>query len=528
MPEYLRPGVYIEEIERGPRPIEGVPTSTAAFLGETERGPLRPTLVTSYGDYRRIFGGPFRDGRYMPYAANGFFENGGKRMYVCRIVGRTAVPSAIAFGNFTFRAVGPGSWGDRVHVRIEDGSTKDSNKISVGFRLRLLYWSEITDAEKALDPYATGPGNEANERLLRRADRSEDYDDLSVDPQSSEFFEKRLIDSTTNRPVSALAMVIRGAAAAVNERPAAGSAGFLANGVDEPDDLTPADFVGETTPDRTELQGIRQLELDPFREISLVYAPRPPAAPVDVALELITHCERSKFRFAVVDCARDDSPADLDPRTTITDTTFAAFYCPWIIATDPESGARVVVPPGGHVLGVYARTDTERGVWKAPANDILRGALDLRHDINDGQQDVINPRGVNATRRFPGRGIRVWGARTLSSNALWKYVSVRRLFIFLERSIYEGTQWVVFEPNDERLWARVKDTIRLFLRTQWRAGALFGAKEEDAFFITCDRTTMTQDDILNGRLICEIGIAPVRPAEFVIFRIFQHTAEARN
>ncbi len=140
----------------------------------------------------------------------------------------------------------------------------------------------------------------------------------------------------------------------------------------------------------------------------------------------------------------------------------------------------------------------------------------------------MNPRGVNVIRSFPARGIRVWGARTLSSNSLWKYVSVRRLFIFLEHSIYDGTQWVVFEPNDDKLWARVKDTIRLFLRSQWRGGALFGRTEEEAFFITCDRTTMSQDDILNGRLICEIGIAPVRPAEFVIFRIFQNTAEAQR
>ena len=162
-----------------------------------------------------------------------------------------------------------------------------------------------------------------------------------------------------------------------------------------------------------------------------------------------------------------------------------------------------------------------------PRNDPLRN-FRYRLEIDEGTQGVMNPRGVNAIRKFPGRGIRVWGARTLSSNGLWKYVSVRRLFIFLERSIYEGTQWVVFEPNDERLWARVKDTIRLFLRTQWREGALFGRTENEAFFITIDRTTMTQDDILNGRLIAEIGIAPVRPAEFVIFRIFQHTAEAQR
>lgn len=527
MAEYLRPGVYIEEIERGPRPIEGVPTSTAAFLGETERGPLRPTLVTSYGDYRRIFGDPFREGRFMPHAANGFFENGGKRLYVCRIVGPSATPSKVTFGNFTVQAVGPGSWGDRIHVRIEGGSTKDSAKNSIGFRLRLAYWPQITDEEKSLDPFANGPDDEASRRLLRRAAVIEDYDDLSADPKSSEYFGKRLIDSTTNRPVSALATLSRSSDAAETEAPPL-QAAFLDDGADEDEALTTADFKGLTAGDREELQGLAQLELDPFREVSLVYAPRPFDAADNIAKELITHCERSKFRFAVVDCNREDAPTSLDPRTTITDTSYAAFYSPWIYASDPLSGARVKIPPGGNVLGVYARSDTERGVFKAPANEVLRGCLDLVHDINDGGQEVINPRGVNAIRRFPGRGIRVWGARTLSSNGLWKYVSVRRLFIFLERSIYEGTQWVVFEPNDDRLWARVKDTIRLFLRTQWRAGALFGAREEDAFFITCDRTTMTQDDILNGRLICEIGIAPVRPAEFVIFRIFQHTAEAQR
>jgi Bacteriophage tail sheath protein len=143
-------------------------------------------------------------------------------------------------------------------------------------------------------------------------------------------------------------------------------------------------------------------------------------------------------------------------------------------------------------------------------------------------QDALNPRGVNVIRRFPSRGIRVWGARTLSSDAEWKYVPVRRLFIFLERSISEGIQWAVFEPNDEPLWARVRDTVRLFLRAQWRSGALLGRTENEAFFIACDRSTMTSDDILNGRLVCEIGVAPVRPAEFVIFRIFQRTLEARD
>ena len=167
-------------------------------------------------------------------------------------------------------------------------------------------------------------------------------------------------------------------------------------------------------------------------------------------------------------------------------------------------------------------------MWKAPANEVVAGAIDLEYDITTGAQEVLNPKGVNVIRRFPGRGIRVWGARTMSSDPLWKYVNVRRLFIFLEASIYNSTQWVVFEPNDPRLWARVKQTITLFLRTQWREGALFGEKEEEAFSVAVGRETMTEDDILNGRLIVEIGVAPVRPAEFVIFRIFQKTQEATS
>jgi len=159
---------------------------------------------------------------------------------------------------------------------------------------------------------------------------------------------------------------------------------------------------------------------------------------------------------------------------------------------------------------------------------VVQGALGLGRELTDADQEVLDPAGVNVIRSFPGRGILVWGARTMASDATWKYVSVRRLFIFLERSIHEGTRWVVFEPNDPRLWARVVDTVRQFLRAQWRAGALLGRTEEEAFFVACNESTMTPDDILNGRLVCEIGIAPVRPAEFVIFRIFQCTAEARR
>ena len=242
---------------------------------------------------------------------------------------------------------------------------------------------------------------------------------------------------------------------------------------------------------------------------------------------MVIHCEQNRFRFAVIDAAANLAEAStIQPRNN-NDTKYGAFYYPWIYISHPRTGARIKVPPGGYMCGIYARSDNTRGVFKAPANEVVSGALDLEYNIDQNTQEVLNPNGVNVIRRFPGRGIRVWGARTLSSDPLWKYVNVRRLFIFIEASIYNSTQWVVFESNDPRLWARVKQTVSLFLRTQWREGALFGEKEEEAYSVNVGRETMTEDDILNGRLIIEVGIAPVRPAEFVIFRVFQKTQEAK-
>jgi phage tail sheath protein FI len=509
MPEYLAPGVFIEEIERGPRPIEGVSTSTAAFLGETERGPTRPRLVTSFNEYNRYFGSAAGEGNFMPYALSGFFENGGRRAYVCRIVGAGAARAALAAGRLQIEASGPGEWGNRVYVKLVESTTKAGPESKpVGFRLQVAYWQTLPGGAAPVDPFT-------NATALPRPTLVEDFDDLVWDnPLSPDFYEKRLQDGS--KLVRIVTTGRLAAAPAADFTPlAAGAEGA------EP---TVIDYRGDDE-DSNKRTGLAALDLDQYREIALVTAP---AAPNDVVQAVYEHCERNRFRFAVIDSPPNwGNVAALDPRSQW-ETSYAAYYYPWVYAADLQSGARRKVPPSGHVLGLYARTDTERGVWKAPANDVLRGIFDLEYYVNTQAQEVLNPRGVNAIRQFPSRGLRVWGARTLSANGLWKYVSVRRLFIFLEHSIYEGTQWVVFEPNDERLWARVKDTVRLFLRTQWREGALMGATEDQAFTIACDRSTMTQDDILNGRLICEIGIAPVRPAEFVIFRIFQNTAEAQS
>jgi phage tail sheath protein FI len=507
MPEYLAPGVYIEEIERGPKPIEGVATSTAAFLGETERGTNWPSLVTSYNDYLRKFGDVFEPGKYMPYAVKAFFDNGGRRVYVTRIVGEGATAAEVALGDYKIKAVGPGTAANRIFVRLGPGTTLDKDKKPVGFRLTVFYWDR--------------PGTEpfdafAETARLPRPYLTEDFDDLSLNPESPVYYEKRV--NNGNSSLIELDKIPPGAAI-----PTSVQTGSLAGGADGGTPGSPQ-FKGENA-DPTLRTGLAALELDPFREVALVYAP---AAGGDIVKDVITHCERNRFRFAVIDAPPNSGvPANLDPRTD-NDTKYAAFYYPWISVADPRSGARVDIPPGGPVLGIYARTDNTRGVFKAPANETVAGALDLEYDIDHGTQEVLNPRGVNVIRQFPGRGIRVWGARTLSSDPLWKYVPVRRLFIFIEASIYNSTQWVVFEPNDYKLWARVKQTVTLFLRTQWREGALLGAKEEEAFSVAVGRETMTEDDILNGRLIIEVGIAPVRPAEFVIFRVFQKTQEAKT
>jgi phage tail sheath protein FI len=517
MPQYFHPGVYIEEIERGPVPIEGVPTSLAAFLGETERGPSKPTLCTGYKDYQRYFGDVFDQTKFMPYAVSGFFTNGGAEVYVCRLVPADAKAAQVSAGTFTLQAVGAGTWGNRVYASIDPSTTKVSAgggaaPVAVGFRLRLAYYS----SPPAGDPNAWFADNTKGPK----PNYFEDFNDLVTKESSPDFYAKRLVNSSTVS-TSSLATLVPPPGAGPSDTPALGQY-LLTGGTDGTLPLTSADYEGKPAGNRILPQGLEALLLDPYRDVALVYGPN---VDVATAVSIIIHCENSRYRFAVIDCDKSVDAISYEPRDAIKDTEYAAYYYPWIYISDPLTGARKAVPPGGHILGIYSRSDAQRGVFKAPANEVVNGALDLYIDTNDASQDVLNPKGINAIRRFPGRGIRLWGARTLTSDALWKYVSVRRLFIFLEHSIFNGTQWVVFEPNDQRLWARVIDSIRLFLRTQWRAGALFGATEKEAFFITCDLTTMTQDDILNGRLICEIGIAPVRPAEFVIFRIFQNTAE---
>jgi hypothetical protein len=257
-------------------------------------------------------------------------------------------------------------------------------------------------------------------------------------------------------------------------------------------------------------------------EISIVAAPGQTSPAVQDAI--LTHCESRKDRFAILDSPEVlEKGAGIDKLARPRDSKYGAYYFPWIQVYDPERG-NVWVPPSGHVAGVYARVDSERGVHKAPANEIMRGALGLRYNISKGEQDLLNPKGINCIRMMQGGGIRIWGARTLSSDPSWRYINVRRLFIMVETSIERATQWVVFEPNDHKLWKRVNRTISSFLTLVWRNGALMGETPEKAFYVKCDEETNPPEVVDVGQLIVEIGLAPVKPAEFVIFRIGQMPA----
>lgn len=261
------------------------------------------------------------------------------------------------------------------------------------------------------------------------------------------------------------------------------------------------------------------LSFEDINDISILYVPN--ILSVSGLYDaVVAQCEKLRDRFAIIEVSKGTQNPNIITKCGM-DTKYAALYCPWIKIIDPASCSEILVPPGGHIAGIYARSDAEVGVHKAPANEVVLGAEGLEYVFSKSIQDTLNSIGVNCIREFTARGIRVWGARTLSNDPLWKYANIRRLFIFLEKSIENGTQWVVFEPNNEKLWAKVKQTISNFLTTVWKSGALMGTTPQDAFFVKCDRTTMTQDDIDNGRLIVVIGVAPLKPAEFVIFRIAQ-------
>ncbi|MFF7633294.1 phage tail sheath family protein [Kitasatospora sp. NPDC008050] len=505
MPSYLTPGVYVEEVQSGARPIEGVGTAVAALVGFAETGPWHePTLVTNWDQYVQQFGG-FTEGSYLPHAVYGFFANGGGSAYIVRIgePGRAAAggapepahqaPAPTAVAGFLIAAL-PGTGAD---VSVEIADAEGENIPEDRFRLLVRKGSEVA---------------ETYEVSTRRNTKGYVVTQLR---------ESRLV-TVTEQPGTAPSRPDRQTLAlAEAPAPAPASAAPATR-------LDPAEYVGDASA-RTGFAGLEAID-----EITMVAVPDLMSAyqrgDLDaegvrtVQLAVISHCEQMGDRIAVL-----DTPPGLNAQHVRTwrnqeagyDSRYAALYYPWIKVFDPASGRNVLVPPSGHAAGVWARSDAERGVHKAPANEVIRGAVDLELRLSKGEQDLLNPIGVNCVRAFPGRGIRIWGARTLASDPAWRYLNVRRLFNYLEESILLGTQWVVFEPNDDRLWSSIRRNITAFLTEEWRRGALFGQTAAEAFYVKCDRENNPPESIDLGQVICEIGVAPVKPAEFVVFRLSQ-------
>lgn len=581
MAEYLSPGVYVEEYDSGAVPMQGVSTSTAGFIGLAQRGPVvgKPQLVTSFADYKRAFGGylseaKFGEARFLPYAVEQFFINGGSRAYIMRVAAEGAAAAKATAGVLQIEAANPGEWGNKIRVTVEASSKAKTQVIAVnGADLKLknadgfnqgdvvelfdgkakAYATIVSSLDNIVTLDAPCTLNVADEKIgtpkyiktceltltVKLDDVVETYANVSLCPEAGNFVSARarksdLVtiavteakapaapkegkDEKAPAPAKAGATPIELVGGAAVIALAGGSDGKVAN-------VNPSVYMGEDNGPG------KRSGLAAFLEnvdVSIMAIPGVTAPEVQAAL--IAHCENCKSCFAILDVPIDRKKTnDVVEFRDMYDTTYAAMYHPWLEMFDPLAKRSAYFPPSGAMAGIYARTDNERGVHKAPANEIVRGCTGLSCNYNEGEQDILNPKGVNLIRAFTGRGIRVWGARTMSSNGLWKYVNVRRLYIYIEESIKANTNWVVFEPNSEVLWGRVTRTIEMFLATCWRSGALAGSTPSEAYFVECGPTTMTQDDIDNGRLICNIGIAAVKPAEFVIFRITQHTASSES
>lgn len=560
MAEYFSPGVYVEEYDNSPRSIEGVGTSTAGFIGLAEKGPIEgaPSLVTNFKSFIRQFGGflsefSYGEYRYLANSVEQFFINGGTRCYVSRVAPRDAVSAKKKMGILTVEAANVGKWGNRIQISLTTITKKKLQLIAKsgegyvaksveGFRegdlveckgeynrIASIYDRTITFENKFKE-------NVVDEAIIpttvlylvtfdlsvRYNDEVENYTELSLNMAAPNYIGFRTANSELAKIAVAPAGEIGNPVEAVLGKGIQNGFFTLEGGSDGTlSKVNAGTFIGEDNGPgkRTGIQAFLENNTASMMAIPGVTIP-------EVIVALVAHCENLKSRFAVFDMPKDMYKTnELIEYRNIIDSSYAAMYHPWLQVYDRASQKPDFIPPSGAVMGIYSRTDTNRGVHKAPANETVF-CTGLKLNYTKGEQDILNPEGVNLIRALPGQGIRVWGARTASSNAAFRYVNVRRLFIYVEESIKASTNWVVFEPNDASLWQRVRMTITAFLDTMWRNGMLAGASPAEAYFVEIGSTTMSKDDIMNGRLICNIGIAPSRPAEFVVFRVTQHTAEA--
>jgi phage tail sheath protein FI len=508
--------VYVEEVVSTQKVLSAAPTAVAAFVGFTERFPtddpldpegLAPRLITSWTQFENLYGS-FTPGAILPLSVYGYFANGGALAYVVR------VPNTAPSGEPARREIPAADRALGLPIAVE--SLEPDADISI----QIL--TDETDEEGpspfTIDVLSGGSVVESFPGLtLGKGKRNVA---TVVNDTSTKIKINVLLDDKTD--LSGQLEVLKPGvyqlekatptAVPVTGRKFAGSESARQgiNGLTVADDVTmvvvPDLVTAATKPDGT-------LDLGMWKAVQTT---------------LISHCEQNGNRMAVLDAPPGMTPQQIrDWRSEVAmyDSAYAALYYPWIKVENPiglNGDAEVYIPPSGHIAGVWARTDESRGVWKAPANDTIRGCLDVAYGVSQNEQSVLNPIGINCIRPFGTRGIRIWGARTLASDSDWRYINVRRLFNMVETTILQGTQWAVFEPNDVALWEGVKRTLNAFLRGLWSAGALFGQSVDQAFYVKCDAETNPPESIDQGLLIVEVGIAPVKPAEFVVFRIAQH------
>ena len=547
MAEYLSPGVYVEEYDSGATPMQGVSTSTAGFVGLAERGPVigQPQLVTSFADYKRMYGGylsqaAYGSNRFLPYAVEQFFANGGARAYIMRAVPGDAKAGSRTTGVLKLTAANPGAWAEDLRVVVTPASKAKTQVLAVngadltlknadGFNpgdvvelfdgktaahatVKSVLDKVVTlDAPCTLDVADTKVGTAKYIKTCeitltaRLGETVETFENLSLKPDAlnnvcvkTAKSDLICVEVTAAKAPAAPAPKEKDkdgkeipapapkAASIVPYELCGGSGSELVLTLQGGSNgsvltVTPDAFLGKDDGPgkRTGLQAFQENGNVSIMAIPGVTAP-------EVQASLIAFCENKKSCFAILDVPMElKKTNDVANFRDMYDSTYAAMYHPWLEMYDAGSKRSAYFPPSGAMAGIYARTDIERGVHKAPANEVVRGCTGLSCAYNEGEQDILNPIGVNLIRSFTGRGIRVWGARTISSNGLWKYLNVRRLFIYVEESIKANTNWVVFEPNSTTLWNRVTRTIETFLATCWRDGALAGSTPSEAFFVEC-------------------------------------------
>ncbi len=583
MPSYLSPDIYFEQIVRDERykPLERARMNIPAFLGIAERGPIQvPTRVTSWDGFRRIFGGYIPNG-YLAFAVYGFFNNGGTECFVTRVAriddpdpeknaarASTVLKDLYSRGTIQVDALNEGTWGNKIRVSVgipkrvhrtvlladvPPGATKARVDVTKGFepgsvvRLtdgrqeafvkvtrvdgREIHWEKPTPT---LIPSAKGTAEAVEFKLTITGEEDfEIFDNLAMDPAHSRYFERVINGQSRFVTVKDL----RSATEIPYNFPQAMTESLLEGGRDGSEYVTPEDYVGFSRgpQSRRGLWAYEEVE-----DLGLLCLPDLMKSAVEsrgfrgekdveaVQKAAIDFCERNRYVFAILDPPPALAPVLVREWRDKFDSRFAALYYPWVKVLDPfaeRGGQTIAIPPCGHVAGIIAKMDDEVGTHKPPANEPMNDVIALERPIDKDLQDVLYPEGINCIRFFRGRGIRIWGSRTLSSDTLWRHVNVTRVFAMIAKTIEFGTQWAPFEPNGPELWKMLVRLISTFLTDLWRQGYLVGETPEQAFYVKCDEDTNPPEVRDAGEVICEIGVAIVRPLEFIVFRIGQRTKD---